>query len=390
MPRPGSDFFCPRRVDRAPSCAQIIERAEQDPAAVRYGDAVATRYRVGAKVQAKGGTVQNIFIMVAVPLECAEQEVHVVEEDFSPLVESVEFRPLPTDKRAEPGARQMLITIPQLSAREEAQALITYEVVTKKILPPEETATLKIPAKPDRLLKPYLSTSPFINVNHRKIRDAVSEAHAAKPENESSAQVDSAEPENNARSPGDEAVTAEGKLDPAVKPASTDENNAAEFKTGDEGKEASSDEGDSLSDWKRVEQLYDYVLEHVEYEEGAQDKSALQTLQDGKADCHGISALFVAMCRTAKIPARMVWVDGHQYAEFYLEDAAGKGHWYPVQSAGTRAFGEMPTPKVILQKGDNFRVPERRRERLRYASDYTMLLSAPKDKPTVKYVREQL
>jgi hypothetical protein len=50
----------------------------------------------------------------------------------------------------------------------------------------------------------------------------------------------------------------------------------------------------------------------------------------------------------------------------------------------------MPMPKVILQKGDDFRVPERRRERLRYASDYTMLLSAPKDKPTVKYVREQL
>src|SRR5688500_4290849 len=70
-----------------PVRAQIIEQAEQDPAAVRYGDAVATRYRVGAKVQAKGGPVQNIFIMVAVPLESAEQEVHVVEEDFSPLVE---------------------------------------------------------------------------------------------------------------------------------------------------------------------------------------------------------------------------------------------------------------------------------------------------------------
>jgi hypothetical protein len=86
----------------------------------------------------------------------------------------------------------------------------------------------------------------------------------------------------------------------------------------------------------------------------------------------------------------MVWVDGHQYAEFYLEDADGAGHWYPVQSAGTRAFGEMPTPKVILQKGDNFRVPERRRERLRYASDYTLLLAEPRFKPKVQYIREQL
>jgi hypothetical protein len=86
----------------------------------------------------------------------------------------------------------------------------------------------------------------------------------------------------------------------------------------------------------------------------------------------------------------MVWVDGHQYAEFYLEDPKGKGRWYPVQSAGTRAFGEMPNPKVILQKGDNFRVPERRRERLRYASDYTLLLAEPRFKPKVQYIREQL
>jgi hypothetical protein len=128
----------------------------------------------------------------------------------------------------------------------------------------------------------------------------------------------------------------------------------------------------------------------VKYEEGAQDKPALKALQDGKGDCHGISALFVAMCRTADVPARMVWVDGHQYAEFYLENADGKGHWYPVQSAGTRSFGEMPMPKVILQKGDNFRVPERRRERLRYASDYTLLLAEPRFKPKVTYIREQL
>ena len=35
--------------------------------------------------------------------------------------------------------------------------------------------------------------------------------------------------------------------------------------------------------------------------------------------------LFVAMCRSLKIPARMVWVPDYSYAEFYLEDAEGKG-----------------------------------------------------------------
>ena len=46
----------------------------------------------------------------------------------------------------------------------------------------------------------------------------------------------------------------------------------------------------------------------------------------------------------------MVWVDEHQYAEFTLEDEAGKGHWYPVQSAGSRAFGEMR--RLMLSASD--------------------------------------
>ena len=83
------------------------------------------------------------------------------------------------------------------------------------------------------------------------------------------------------------------------------------------------------------------MLEEIDYVEGP-DKGAIETLRDGQADCQGRSMVFIALCRANKIPARMVWVDGHAYAEFYLEHAEGKGHWYPVESAGTRAFGEMP------------------------------------------------
>jgi hypothetical protein len=374
-----------------------------DPAAVRFGEAISTRYRVGAKVSAKGSDVHDIYIMVAVPLECAEQEVHILEEDISPQVTDVQYRTLPTDKRAEPGARQMLITIPQLAAGQDAQALITYEVVTKAILPPEETASLKIPTKVDVTIKPFLTASPFINVNHRKVRDAVREALAKAEKGGEGKQLDAAgdkKADGDANptiiSSGDEDA-AVPKKDAEVKPASASdapskvEPENAKFKTGEEDSPDSPAAGDGkLNDWQRVEAFYDYVQEHIKYEAGAPDKSALQTIDDGHADCHGLAALFVAMCRTAKVPARMVWVDGHQYAEFYLEDEAHKGHWYPVQSAGTRAFGEMPVPKVILQKGDKFVVPERRREQLRYASDYTMLKAESGNKPTVKYVREQL
>ncbi|MGL4512863.1 MAG: transglutaminase-like domain-containing protein, partial [Lacipirellulaceae bacterium] len=75
--------------------------------------------------------------------------------------------------------------------------------------------------------------------------------------------------------------------------------------------------------------------------------------------------------------------------EFYLEDAEGNGKWYPAESAGTRAFGEMPLARVILQRGDDFRVPERPRERLRYASDLLVGKPLPgSGKPSVKYIRE--
>ena len=120
------------------------------------------------------------------------------------------------------------------------------------------------------------------------------------------------------------------------------------------------------------------MLEKVEYVEGI-DKSALDSLNDKQADCQGRSMLFIALCRANKIPARMVWVDGHAYAEFYLESEPGKGYWYPIESAGTRAFGEMPLARTILQKGDNFRVPERK-ERLRYASDYMHRQPGPRQR----------
>ena len=76
--------------------------------------------------------------------------------------------------------------------------------------------------------------------------------------------------------------------------------------------------------------------------------------------------------------------------EFYLEyeNVPGAGDWFKCQSAGDRAFGEMPDTRVIFQKGDNFRIPERPRERLRYASDWARYLAAPNGQPKIRYIRE--
>jgi hypothetical protein len=52
----------------------------------------------------------------------------------------------------------------------------------------------------------------------------------------------------------------------------------------------------------------------------------------------------------------MVFADGTQYAEFYMVDDKEQGHWFPCMVSGIREFGEIGEPRVILQKGDNYRI----------------------------------
>lgn len=138
--------------------------------------------------------------------------------------------------------------------------------------------------------------------------------------------------------------------------------------------------------WQQVEAIYDYVRENVEYREGS-FKGALRALKDGYGDCEELSSLFIAMCRAEDIPARTVWVPGHCYPEFYLQDAEGNGGWFPCQAAGTRSFGGMHETRPILQKGDNFRDKERPREAQRYVSEY---LTGAGGKPKVEFIRESV
>lgn len=291
-----------------------------DPSVPQLGPPATIRFRVGAEITASRGACKNILAMVTVPLECPEQQVKIIEEDFSPDVE-VSYRML------QGGANQMLIAIRFLQNGTSAHAYLTTEVSIHPVLPPTDTKTLKIPSRLRGPLRMYTNGSPYIETKHRTIRTLA--------------------------------------------------------------KDILKELDESASDWEKVEAIYDHVLEAVKYVEGP-DKSALDALRDEQADCQGRSALFIALCRANEIPARMVWVDGHAYPEFYLEHAEGEGRWYPCESAGTRAFGEMPLARVILQKGDNFRVPERK-EKLRYASDFVIGVPVRGGgRPKVKYVRQQL
>jgi hypothetical protein len=301
--------------------AQVLESPAASSDRIQYGQPSTIRFRIGAEVTARRGACRDILALVAVPLECPEQTVKIIDEDFSSEVAQVDYRVL------QGGVRQMMISIPRLPDGATARAVVTCEVTTRTILPPAKTDDLVIPDRVPSKIRQFTNGSPYIEVKHRKIRSLAKEVLA---------EVD-----------------------------------------------------ESATDWETVEAIYDYVLEHVDYVEGP-DKGALDTLRDGQADCQGRSMLFIALCRANKIPARMVWVDGHAYPEFYLEDAEGQGFWFPCESAGSRAFGEMPLARAIFQKGDDFRVPERK-DRLRYASDYLVGMPLPGSaKPTVKFIREQV
>ena len=141
------------------------------------------------------------------------------------------------------------------------------------------------------------------------------------------------------------------------------------------------------SAWTKVEAIYDLVREKVEYREG-KIKSAKQALKDGYGDCEELTSLFIAMCRSVKVPARMVWVPDHCYPEFYLQDDEEQGHWIPCQAAGTRAFGSMPEMRPILQKGDNFKVREKKANQ-RYVAEFVSAKPVRgSGAPSVSFIRE--
>ncbi len=142
------------------------------------------------------------------------------------------------------------------------------------------------------------------------------------------------------------------------------------------------------TDWDRVQAIYDWVREHVEYRFDVNLKGARAALKDGFGDCEELTSLFVAMCRANRIPARSVWVPGHTFPEFYLEDANGKGHWFPCQAAGSHEFGSIGELRPILQKGDDFRIPGERAAKRYVAETFRARdASAP---PRVQFIRRKL
>ncbi len=145
---------------------------------------------------------------------------------------------------------------------------------------------------------------------------------------------------------------------------------------------------DKENAWDRVEAIYDWMRAKVKYKEkSSKARNSTTVLKDGTGDCEEFSSLFVAICRAADIPARLVWVPNHVYPEFYLEDNKGNGHWFPCQSAGAaKQFGGITKSRPIWQKGDNIRPPINSKKHQSYL-DFDLLINGTA-RPAVRSFRE--
>jgi hypothetical protein len=280
-----------------------------------YDNPKSQRWQIGLKLDTNGVTCNDVLATFPVPMDWPEQTVKLLSQSVDESVNRWNVRDLPG------GARQVVLTIPRAIRGSDPEVLFEFEVTRSRVLAPEVTEDLVIPAKLDSKLKIFLSNSPYIDATDIRIRNAAKEVLA----------------------------------------------------------------GEYSDDWARVEAIYDWVREKVEYVEG-DIKSASQALKDGKGDCEELTSLFVAMCRASRIPARMVWIPDHCYPEFYLQDATGAGYWFPCQAAGTRQFGCMDEYRPVLQKGDRFKVPEKRQP-VRYVAEFFRCVPEGKRDPRPNFVR---
>jgi transglutaminase-like putative cysteine protease len=224
----------------------------------------------------------------------------------------------------EGGVMRMLVQIPRLAAGDEASAVATFEITKSRIEAPQDTSVYSVPPRVSRDLDKFLLPSPYIESSDPKIKALAAEIIANKPQA-----------------------------------------------------------------WEQTAAIFDWVRTNLKYEFADDIKPATAALKQGQGDCEELSSLVIAMCRASKIPARAIWVPGHTYPEFYLVDDQGKGHWFPCQAAGAeRQFGSMRDDRPIIQKGDNFKVPEES-GRQRYVKQSLTAIDAEAP-PQVKFIMERV
>ncbi len=123
-----------------------------------------------------------------------------------------------------------------------------------------------------------------------------------------------------------------------------------------------------LHPWQKAKIFHEWVWENIEGKHGDYT-SVKDALRNRVGDCEERATVFIALCRAAKIPARLVWVPSHAWAEFCLTDKSGKQHWIPSHTAAYPWFGWTGAHELVFQKGDKIEVPQEKKP-LRLVRDW--------------------
>ncbi len=292
-------------ADEAESTDETPDDGQRGP---RLGKAVSTKYRAGMIFEARAnGGCKDLLGTAPVPTEFPEQKVRTLEENF-PRSARVDYRDL-----KEGGARQLVFRMRELKPGQRVEATVLFEVTRRPLLPPSQPEIYRFPKTVPRDLRRYLKAGDYIESTSKTVRKLASDII--------------------------EQVEAANK---------------------------------DATDWEKIDALFEYVRTEISYKEAQVEKpmrGALAALRTRDGDCEDMSALFIAMCRSLDVPARLVRVPGHCWAEFYLVDDEKNGYWFPAQVAGTEELGSMQDVRVILQKGDSFRLPESPKEDSLYVKE---------------------
>ena len=115
-------------------------------------------------------------------------------------------------------------------------------------------------------------------------------------------------------------------------------------------------ESSQVHPWDLATRFYGWGREHIKPVRGP-FIGVVNSLKRGTGDCEELAGIFVALCRSVGIPARLVWVPNHNWAEFYLTDSEGKGHWIPAHTSCYSWFGWTGVHELVIQKGDRLSLP---------------------------------
>ena len=230
---------------------------------------------IGVELQGDG-QAQQIRASTPVPVEHPEQKIDQLRIETDGCEARIQ--------QIGEGAAQLLVAAPSIRLGQKIRAIAHYRLTLRKQyfgydrdqFPAEQSP-------PVAIRKLYLQESPGIQTNSPEVKKLLAELRAAAGQQDSQA-------------------------------------------------------GSPEHPWDFAERRFTWVRKHIRPQVG-EFIGVINARQRRTGDCEEMAGIFVALCRAAEIPARLVWVPNHNWAEFYLTDREGEGHWIPAHTACYSWFG---------------------------------------------------